>query len=89
MRTERKNKHMNILLNGIGGHMGREVEKLCAEGYRGASLAFGVDPRGAESTATVYTSLDEVADVSLVDCIVDFSHHASTDALLSFANDVI
>ncbi len=65
--------------------MGREVEKLCAEGYRGARLAFGVDPRGAESGATVYTSLDEVADVSAVDCIVDFSHHACTDALLSFA----
>lgn len=72
---------MNILLNGISGFMGREVVKLCEENYRGASLAFGVDPSGVDA----YTSLDQVRSTSGVDCIIDFSHHSATPALLDFA----
>lgn len=79
---------MNILLNGILGYMGREVAKLCDAGYRGASLAFGVDPsRDANTKALVYSSFDEVISVDGVDCIVDFSHHSVTPALLDFAKD--
>ena len=37
---------MKILLNGICGRMGREVEKLALTGYRGAELVGGVDPSG-------------------------------------------
>nr|MBE6544888.1 4-hydroxy-tetrahydrodipicolinate reductase [Oscillospiraceae bacterium] len=73
---------MNILLNGISGFMGREVAKLCESSYRGASLAFGVDPSGG---ADAYSSLDQVASTSGVDCIIDFSHHSATPALLDFA----
>lgn len=73
---------MNILLNGISGYMGREVVKLCEAGYRGASLAFGVDPCGC---GEVYSSFDQVASVEGVDCIIDFSHHSATPALLDFA----
>lgn len=73
---------MNILLNGICGYMGREVKKLCDEAYRGAELAFGVDPC-AEGGA--YKSFDQVSSCEGVDCIIDFSHHSVTPALLDFA----
>lgn len=73
---------MKILLNGICGFMGREVVKLCETGYRGASLAFGVDPNGG---AEVFKSFDQIGTFSGVDCIVDFSHHSATPALLDFA----
>ena len=77
---------MNILLNGINGYMGREVVKLCNSGYRGASLAFGVDPQADDSCkAEVYRSFDEISSTEGVDCIVDFSHHSVTAALLDFA----
>lgn len=77
---------MNILLNGISGYMGREVVKLCQNNYRGASLAFGIDPCGAcEGDILVYRSLDEVTDLCNADCIIDFSHHSVTPALLDFA----
>ncbi len=76
---------MNILLNGISGYMGREVVKLCRENYRGASLAFGVDPNGCDTGEMVYRSLDEVMSTDGVDCIIDFSHHSVTPTLLDFA----
>ena len=76
---------MNILLNGISGYMGREVVKLCEGEYRGAKLAFGVDPCGAEVGVPVYMSLDRVFSTNGVDCIIDFSHHSVTPALLEFA----
>ncbi len=79
---------MNILLNGILGYMGREVAKLCDAGYRGARLAFGVDPSCDGNTKdAVYPSFDEVISVDGVDCIVDFSHHSVTPALLDFAKE--
>ena len=77
---------MKILLNGYSGYMGAEVVKLCKEGYRGAELACGVDPRGAEnSECSVYTSVSEIPLSERVDCIVDFSHHSATGELLAFA----
>ena len=76
---------MNILLNGISGYMGREVAKLCESNYRTASLALGVDPNGAYDGAPVYSSLDEIVSTDGVDCIIDFSHHSVTPALIDFA----
>ena len=76
---------MNILLNGISGYMGREVVKLCESGYRGAKLSLGVDPCGSEIDVPVYTSLDGIFSTDGVDCIIDFSHHSVTPALLDFA----
>ena len=76
---------MKILLSGILGHMGREVEKLCLEGYRGATLVCGVDPSEGEASVPVYKSFDEVECVSDIDCIVDFSHHSAACAMLDFA----
>ena len=77
---------MNILLNGICGHMGREVAKLCKEGYRSARLVGGVDPLGgAQGDVTVYEKFEDVPSERAVDCIVDFSIHTCTGALLDYA----
>ena len=77
---------MNILLNGICGHMGREVAKLAETNYRGASLVIGVDPNadGNEAPMSV-KSFKEIISVGEVDCIIDFSHHCCTSELLDFA----
>ena len=78
---------MNILISGICGFMGREVEKLCAEGYRGTRLSVGVDISADGSRDNVYQSFSAVADDAAIDCIVDFSHHSATHALLEFATE--
>ena len=76
---------MNILVSGILGYMGREGVKLCESGCRGAVLHSGVDPNATgKEAAPVYTSFDEASALG-VDCIVDFSHHSATPALLDFA----
>lgn len=79
---------MNILLNGISGHMGKEVVKLCKEGYRGASLIAGVD-RVADPTSLtpIYDSLSLVPYDTDIDCIVDFSHHSCVGDILAFAKE--
>ena len=76
---------MNILLNGISGYMGREVVKLCEKNYRGASVSFGVDGFGAHPSVPTYNSLGAVFSTDGIDCIIDFSHHSLTPALLDFA----
>lgn len=77
---------MKVLINGILGHMGMEVSKLCEAGYRGASLGMGIDPgaTGCEKIA-VYKSFDEAPAPDEIDCIVDFSHHSCVGALLDYA----
>lgn len=75
---------MRILVNGLCGHMGREVARLAAEGYRGAELVAGADPSGA-AECSVPCAADIRNAVTDVDCIIDFSHHACTNALLEFA----
>ena len=76
---------MKILLNGIAGHMGREVEKLCRAGYRGAVLVGGVDPMGYTTDVPVYQSFESIPDDIGIDCIIDFSHHSATPAMLEYA----
>ena len=77
---------MNILINGINGHMGREVRLLCESGYRDSVLACGVDPTSTVSgEIPVYNSFAEISDDVSIDCIIDFSHHAATEALLEYA----
>lgn len=76
---------MNILISGIKGHMGREVESLALEGYRGASVACGVDKNASSGEMSVYRSFSEVPyDVS-IDCIIDFSHHCAIGEIMDFA----
>ncbi len=77
---------MNILLNGSLGFMGREVVNLCRSEYRGARLTVSVDAFAKDSDdGLVYKSFDEIGDASDADCIIDFSHHSQTSALLDFA----
>ena len=75
---------MRILVNGLYGHMGREVAKLALQGYRGAVLAAGADVNPGTDFAVPCAS--DICDACTdVDCIVDFSHHSCTNALLDFA----
>ena len=77
---------MRILINGISGHMGREVAALCERGYRGAELALGVDrAAGALGECPIYDGFDNVPEGAAIDCIVDFSHHSAAIPLLAFA----
>lgn len=75
---------MKILINGIGGRMGAEVKNMALDGYRGATLCAGVDihPISLDGVP-VYTSWADVCEN--IDCIIDFSHHTATKALLEFA----
>lgn len=77
---------MNILLNGSQGFMGREVVKLCSDRYRGAELAIGVDSSyNGEVGNRNFSSLDQISSTDGIDCVVDFSHHSATPALLEFS----
>ncbi len=76
---------MKIFVSGICGHMGREVVALCESGYRGGICVGGVDgfASGGEAYA-VYKSFADVPERE-IDCMIDFSHHSLTPALLKFA----
>ena len=79
---------MNILVNGILGHMGKIVADLCRQGYRESTLVGGIDISPATidvPLAVGYTEADNLSSLSRVDVIVDFSHHSSTEGLLAFA----
>ena len=75
---------MKILICGVGGRMGREVAKMALDGARGAIPIAGYDviPMDTREFPT-YTDWDLVTEKP--DCIVDFSHHAGTSALLNYA----
>ncbi len=75
---------MKILINGIGGRMGAEVKKMALDGISGSSLAGGVDICPANIAGVpVFTSWE---DVNIdADCIIDFSHHSATPAMLKYA----
>ena len=74
---------MRILVSGLGGAMGREVAKLALAGYRGAELVGGVSPHGCDDFG-VPCAADFDRAATDVDCVVDFSHHSATEALLVF-----
>lgn len=75
---------MKILISGIGGRMGVELKKMILEGYRGAELSAGYDVVPLEITeCPTYTSWSDVKETP--DCIIDFSHHTGTGAMLQYA----
>ena len=74
---------MKIIIYGFNGFMGREVAKLVEAGCRGAELHAGVDLGGNDSGFPCFEKLEQVP--AGADCIVDFSHHAATKALLTAA----
>ncbi len=75
---------MKILLHGLCGHMGQEVVKLVAAGYKNAILKAGVDAFATGNEPVPCAKSFDSADYN-VDCIVDFSHHSQTLPLLAFA----
>ena len=75
---------MKILICGVGGRMGREVARLSLEGMRNATVVAGFDILPVD-TGEFPTYTDWSAVTEDVDCIVDFSHHSGTAALLEFA----
>ena len=74
---------MKILISGIGGRMGTEVKKMVLDGFRGATLCAGYDVSETVAECPTYTSWAEIKEKP--DCIIDFSHHAGTKALLEYA----
>ncbi|MBQ9773697.1 MAG: 4-hydroxy-tetrahydrodipicolinate reductase [Clostridia bacterium] len=75
---------MKILICGVGGRMGREVAKLALDGVRGATPVAGFDIVPLD-TVDFPTYTDWSAVTERVDCIVDFSHHSGTAAMLAYA----
>ena len=74
---------MKILINGYRGFMGREVAKLCESGYRGCEAACGVDQTiDMSGSVPCYAGFEAVGRAA--DCVVDFSHHSCTTALLDY-----
>ena len=75
---------MKILICGVGGRMGREVALLALDGFRGAEAVAGFDVIPVDTREfPSYTDWNAVRETP--DCIVDFSNHAGTAALLDFA----
>ena len=75
---------MRILINGLCGHMGAEVAALAQKGCRSAELVAGADVNCSGLTAVPCVKDITEAETN-VDCIIDFSHHTCTEALLDFA----
>ncbi|MBQ9805146.1 MAG: 4-hydroxy-tetrahydrodipicolinate reductase [Clostridia bacterium] len=75
---------MKILISGVGGRMGREVAGMALQGVRGAVPVAGVDvvPMDTREFRT-YTDWNAIEETP--DCIIDFSHHSATSALLKYA----
>ncbi len=75
---------MKILICGVGGRMGREVALLALNGCRGAEAVAGFDVLPVDTREfPSYTDWNAVRETP--DCIIDFSHHAGTQAMLAFA----
>ena len=68
---------MKFIVNGAGGRMGRALRAMIAP----EDLAAAVDPFVQEDG--VIASLDAFAGTA--DCIIDFSNHAGTEALMAYA----
>ena len=77
---------MKILICGVGGRMGREVAAMALGGVRGAEAVAGFDVLPVDTREfPTYTDWSAVAERA--DCIIDFSHHAGTEALLAYATE--
>lgn len=70
---------MRILLNGAGGRMGKALTAMVEKGNQDAVISAKVDPF-AEG---MLPSLDHCT--CNCDCIIDFSNHAGTQALMAYA----
>ncbi len=75
---------MNILISGIGGRMGWMVAEACLAGMRNSVPVAGYD-RTVQDVGGIPVYTDWASVHENVDCIIDFSHHSATGALLRFA----
>ncbi len=74
---------MKIIVNGALGRMGAEICKL-AETSENVEIVAKVDINAkTNEKENMFSSLSEVT--SAADCIIDFSHHSATNALVSYA----
>ncbi len=72
---------MKVIVNGACGRMGREVLRLLGEGYRGASLAGGIDAMSEDPAIVKFPD-----DLTVKgDVIIDFSFHTLTPAISAYA----
>ena len=74
---------MKILISGLAGHMGHEVESLAKQGVCGAEIFVGVDAFSAQTDVPCYRSFAEAP--AGADVIVDFSHPSVLSDLLAYA----
>ena len=75
---------MKIIVTGVGGRMGKAICELANTGFRGAQIVAGCDILPIEGTPfPVYTAIKNITVDA--DCIIDFSHHTGTKALLDYA----
>jgi 4-hydroxy-tetrahydrodipicolinate reductase len=72
---------MKIIINGAGGHMGREVCRL-AESSSQMSIAARIDKMGGDGILTNIFDYSGEADV-----IIDFSHHSASPELVKYASE--
>lgn len=76
---------MNILVNGIGGYMGKEVVKALQKGQH--TLAGGIDIAPVDAGVPCADSFEKAKALfpaGVAECLVDFSHHSCTRQLLDF-----
>ena len=71
---------MKIIVNGINGRMGKEVEKLLNDASNDFELVAGVDL--FSDSEDVYKKLSDYDGPA--DCVIDFSNHLATKELLSY-----
>ena len=74
---------MDIIVHGYTGRMGQTICRLAEDGFAGAQVAARVSvdcPNPGENGC--YTKLTDFTGKA--DCVVDFSHHAATNALLDY-----
>lgn len=71
---------MNIIINGAGGRMGRALRAM-ADARNTVTVAAAIDPFVREDG--MLSALEEFTGHA--DCIIDFSNHAGTTALLDYA----
>ena len=73
---------MEVLVNGITGHMGQIVLSLLNEGYAGCTYAGGVSPDVAVEQDNRFKSFSACS--VFADVVVDFSFHTGVSELLSY-----
>lgn len=75
---------MKIMVSGLCGYMGKELQKLLEDNKRNITLECGVDAFVPDDYPVPCTPDFDSANTE-VDCIIDFSHHSQTKPLLDFA----